>query len=646
MPPGPQTAESVVSQTTTDGAASPGNHEKPTSATARQLLALSVGALGVVYGDIGTSPLYALRECFHGAHSVPMTRDNVLGILSLVSWSLIVVICLKYLLYVMRADDKGEGGILALMGLASSGGRRSMGVVLVLGLFGSGLLFGDAMITPAISVLSAVEGLEVATPRLQPYTVPITIAVLVALFSVQRRGTARVGAVFGPIVAAWFVAIGALGTAQIAKYPAVLLALSPTHAVSFLLANGVGAFLVLGAVVLAVTGGEALYADMGHFGLRPIRVTWYALVMPALLLNYLGQGALMLVDPERAANPFYGLVPRWALLPMVALATMATVIASQAVISGVFSLTRQAIMLGFWPRSRVDHTSPALMGQIYVPGVNWALMLATIALVLGFEASTNLASAYGIAVTGTMSITTLLACVVALRRWRWSPWLAVPLTLAFLTVDLSFLGANVVKVMSGGWLPLATALALYVLTTTWKHGREVLGEHVRSILVPLRDFWELLHVELPARVPGTAVFMTSNPEGTPLALLQNFTHNRVVHEHVVLLTVTTLETARVPVQERLVVENLEYGFVRVQVRCGFMEQPNVPAILETAEIPGLSPYHTTYFVGREALISDDAPGMNWRIRLFAAMSRNAAGATSFFNIPPDRVLEIGTQVRL
>jgi KUP system potassium uptake protein len=612
----------------------------------RRLFTLSVAALGVVYGDIGTSPLYAIRECFRGAHRVPLTHDNVLGVLSLVVWALIIVISLKYLLYVMRANDNGEGGIMALMGLASARSRRSARIVLMLGLFGSGLLFGDAVITPAISVLSAVEGLDVATPRLQPYVVPITVAVLVLLFSFQRRGTHRVGAVFGPIIALWFVAIGALGATQIAHYPAVFYAFNPLYGIRLLQEHGFHAFLVLAAVVLVVTGGEALYADMGHFGLKPVRMTWYTLVLPALLLNYFGQGALILVEPDKSHNPFYGLVPAWALLPMVGLATAATVIASQAVISGMFSLTRQAIMLGFWPRARVNHTSDSLMGQIYVPGVNWVLMITTIALVVSFKASTNLANAYGIAVTGTMTITTVLAFVVALRQWRWPPWLAGLVTAALLVVDLAFLSANAVKVLSGGWLPLAIALLLYVAMTTWRRGREALGIHVRSNLVPLEDFWELMRIERPARVPGMAVFMTSNLGRTPPALLHNFVHNRVVHDHVVLLTVTTLGTARVPDDQKLVVEDLGHGFVRVQVYCGFMEQPKVPALLEAAHLTGFSEEHTSYFLGREALISESAPGASWRVRLFAAMSRNALGATSFYAIPHDRVFEVGSQVQL
>jgi KUP system potassium uptake protein len=648
MSTAPGSAEGAAAATPAEpvARAHPTGDSKAEHGHSGRLLTLSVAALGVVYGDIGTSPLYSLRECFHGAHHVPLTHDNVLGVLSLVVWALIIVVSFKYLLYVMRANDNGEGGIMALMGLASAGSRRSARILLILGLFGSGLLFGDAVITPAISVLSAVEGLEVATPRLQPYIVPITVAVLVVLFSFQRRGTAKVGAVFGPVLAVWFVAIGAFGVAQIVRYPAVFYALNPVYGMRLLHEHGFRAFLVLGAVVLAVTGGEALYADMGHFGLRPIRVTWYSLVLPALLLNYLGQGALMLVEPDKSDNPFYGVVPAWALLPMVALATAATVIASQAVISGVFSLTRQAIMLGFWPRAQVNHTSDSLMGQIYVPGINWALMVATIALVLGFKASTNLANAYGIAVTGTMTITTVLAFVVALRQWHWSPWLAGLVTAALLVVDLAFLGANTAKVLSGGWLPLAIALLLYVLMTTWRRGREALGHHVRSNLVPLDDFWELMRIERPARVPGTAVFMTSNLGRAPLALLHNFIHNRVVHDHVVLLTVTTLSTARVPESQKLVVEDLSHNFVRVQIYCGFMEQPNVPALLEAAHLPGFSPDHTTYFLGREALISESAPGVSWRIRLFATMSRNALGATSFYAIPPDRVFEIGSQVQL
>ncbi|MBN1608551.1 MAG: potassium transporter Kup [Polyangiaceae bacterium] len=644
-PSSTENARAGVSAAPAAGAHPAGDPNAQQSHTQR-LLPLSVAALGVVYGDIGTSPLYAVRECFQGAHRVPPTHDNVLGVLSLVVWALIIVVSLKYLLYVMQANDNGEGGIMALMGLASARSRRSARIILMLGLFGSGLLFGDAVITPAISVLSAVEGLEVATPRLQPYVVPVTVAVLIVLFSFQRRGTAKVGAVFGPVIVLWFFAIGTFGMARIVDYPAVFHALNPVYGIRLLQEHGFHAFLVLGAVVLVVTGGEALYADMGHFGLRPIRITWYALVLPALLLNYFGQGALILVDPDKAHNPFYGVVPAWALLPMVALATAATVIASQAVISGVFSLTRQAIMLGFWPRAQVNHTSDTLVGQIYVPGVNWALMLATIALVLSFKASTNLANAYGIAVTGTMTITTVLAFVVALRQWRWSPWLAGLVTAALLVVDLAFLSANAVKILAGGWLPLAIALLLYVLMTTWRRGREALGKHVRSNLVPLDDFWELIRIERPARVPGTAVFMTSNLGCTPLALLHNFIHNRVVHDHVILLTVTTLGTARVPAHQKLVVEDLGHHFVRIQIYCGFMEKPDVPALLQAAHLPGFRPDHTTYFLGREALISESAPGVGWRIRVFSAMSRNALGATSFYAIPPDRVFEVGSQLQL
>jgi KUP system potassium uptake protein len=615
----------------------------------RYLLTLSIAALGIVFGDIGTSPLYAVRECLHGPHGVDPSRANVLGVLSLIVWSLVIVVSIKYLAYVLRADNRGEGGILALMALAATTTSRDTWIgkaVIALGLFGAALLYGDGMITPAISVLSAVEGLEIAAPGLTDFVVPITVIILVGLFWIQRRGTAGVGAMFGPVTFIWFLAIAALGIAQIVHHPDVLASLSPTYAIAFLKAGSFRAFLVLGAVFLVVTGGEALYADMGHFGARPIRLTWFAVALPALLLNYFGQGALLIAEPSAADQPFWRMVPGWALYPMLFLATFATIIASQALISGVFSLTRQATMLGFWPRQRVQHTSAREIGQIYLPGMNWLLMIATIGLVLGFGSSSRLAAAYGIAVTLTMVITTLLAFFVARRRWKWAVPAALGITIVFLIPDIAFLGANLIKIHDGGWFPLLIGAGLFMVMITWKRGREILGERFRERIVPLADFYELLHVERPARVPGTAVYLTSNAEGTPPALLQNFLLNRAIHQRVALVTITTEDVPFVEAEERAQREELEMGFVRIVARFGFMESPNVPKLLE-AELPGYSLEHTTFFLGRETLIATERPGMAiWREKLFAFLSRNAQPATAFFGIPPDRVMEIGTQIEL
>ncbi len=612
-------------------------------------LRLALTALGVVYGDIGTSPLYAMRECFHGSLGVEATEANVLGVLSLVFWSLTIVISVKYLAYVMRADNRGEGGILALMALATHGETkaRRLHVVVLLGLFGAALLYGDGMITPAISVLSAVEGLEVATPAFRPFVEPITIAILVVLFLFQRHGTARVGGVFGPITVVWFLTLAVLGVVQVAETPAVLAALSPVHGARFLAHGGGSAFLVLGAVFLAVTGGEALYADMGHFGRTPIRRTWYTLVLPALLLNYFGQGAALLTHPDAAAHPFYYLAPPWATFPMVVLATAATIIASQAVISGAFSLTRQATMLGYWPRVEIAHTSPDAIGQIYVPTINWLLMAASIGLVLGFDSSSNLAAAYGIAVTMTMVITTLLAYVVARNRWGWSRPAALGVTALFLVPDLAFFSANVVKIHHGGWFSIVVALAFFLLMSTWNAGRLLLRSRVREVLVPLDAFFERMERDGCTRVPGTAVFMTSSRDGTPPALMYNFLHNHVVHEDVVLLTVETAEVARVPETERASVTPLGRGFVRIVGTYGFMEEPDIPALLARPDTPAHPIGDTTFFLGRETLIAAGHHGMSrWRERLFALMARNAERAMSFFRLPPERVMEVGSQIRL
>lgn len=613
----------------------------------RQLLKLSLTALGIVYGDIGTSPLYAIRECFHGEHGVPVTSANVLGVLSLMFWALVVIIAIKYLSYVMRADNGGEGGVLSLMALVLGTSTRRTETILVLGLFGAALLYGDGIITPAISVLSAVEGLGVVEPELQGYVLPITIVLLGFVFWVQQRGTARVGGLFGPVMLVWFGVLAALGALHLFENPRVLWALNPAHGYSFLVREGWVGFLVLGAVFLVVTGGESLYTDMGHFGRRPIRVTWFVLVMPALLLNYFGQGAFVLAHPASAKSPFYSMAPEWALFPLVGLSTLAAIIASQAVISGAFSITRQATMLGIWPRVKIEHTSADEIGQIYVPSINWALMLATFWLVLEFRSSSALVAAYGVAVTATMIITTLLAYVVARDRWRWRAPYAFLLTLVFLSIDASFLGANLVKIPDGGWLPLAVASVIFTLMTTWRRGRARLGERIMSQVVPIEDFLELLRVERIVRVPGTAVYMVSNPRATPPPLMQNALHHRAVHERVVLLTVQIEEVPRLSDRERVKVEELAEGFVRIVAHYGFMESPNVPALLARDDTPTPPLEFTTFFFGRETVLAESSEGMwRWRKVLFSFMSRNSQRATAFFAVPPDRVVEVGVQIEL
>jgi KUP system potassium uptake protein len=621
--------------------------------TFKRTALLALGALGIVYGDIGTSPLYALRECFFGPHRVPPSPENVLGVLSLICWSLIIVVSVKYLLFVMRADNRGEGGILALMALAMQRPRgqahKSRPVLIALGIFGAALLYGDGIITPAITVMSAVEGLSVATPVFEPYVVPITLIIILVIFLVQRHGTAGIGAVFGPVMCVWFTVLGVLGVKEVLHNPAVLGALSPVHGALFFVHNGGHGFLVLGAVFLAVTGGEALYADMGHFGWKPIKRAWFCLVLPALALNYLGQGALLLRDASAARNPFFLLAPDWALYPLVALSAMAGVIASQALISGAFSITRQAMQLGYSPRMEVVHTSAEEMGQIYLPGLNWALLVGVIALVLGFRSSSGLASAYGVAAVTTMAITTVLAYVVARERWGVSRALALPVAGLFLLVDLSFLGANSVKIVRGGWLPLLLALAIFTLMTTWKRGREILAGKLRASSIPLKDLLDSFGDHPPVRVPGTAIFMTGNAEGTPPALLHNLKHNKVLHEQVVLLTIMSEEVPHVPSEERVEVEPLEQGFVRVVARYGFTENPSIPDVLKRCREKGLQfqLMGTSFFLGRETLIPTKRPGMAvWREALFAWMSRNARSATAYFRIPPNRVVELGSQVEL
>lgn len=612
---------------------------------------LCLTAMGVVYGDIGTSPLYAMRECFFGPHGVPVTHDNVLGVLSLIVWALIIVVTLKYHVYVLRADNHGEGGILALMSLVRSDEQRGIrnGILVTLGLFGAALLYGDGMLTPAISVLSAIEGLEVATPVFAPFVVPLTVGILIGLFLLQRRGTAGVGVVFGPVILVWFLTLAVLGVANIARDPSVLSAVNPVHAVSFLWQMGITGYLVLGAVFLVATGGEALYADLGHFGEPPIQIDWFTVVGPSLLLNYFGQGALLLHDPAAAHNPFYRMAPGWALYPLVILAAMATVIASQAVISGVFSLTRQAVQLGFAPRVDIVHTSSREIGQIYIPGANWGLMFGTLALVLIFRTSSNLAAAYGVAVTTTMIITTLLAFVVARRLWGWSLPVALAVTAGFLVADLAFFGANIVKVTQGGWFPLLVGVGGFLLFSTWQKGRDLLAAQVNKTSLPLTAFVQDLQQSTITRVPGTAVFLNSAPHGTPIALLHNVKLNRILHAENIVVTVLTEEVPYVSAEQRLEVGHLGAGFSRLTVRYGFMEDPDIPAALAAATMLGIDvdPAQVTYILSNNTLIPSHGSGMSFlRRRLFAFLSRNALRPTQFFRLPTNRVVELGMQITI
>ena len=614
------------------------------------LLPLTLSAIGVVYGDIGTSPLYTIRECFFGSHSVAPTQENVFGVLSLIIYALLIVISIKYIVIVMRADNQGEGGILALTALVPNGVTTNARPVLIaLGIFGAALLYGDGMITPAITVLSAIEGLKVATPLFEPYVVPIAVVILIGVFFIQQYGTHRVGRLFGPVMVVWFLVLAILGVVWIARYPSVLLAVDPRHAVHFFRQHGLHGFAVLGAVFLAVTGGEALYADMGHFGKRPIRLAWFALVLPALMLNYFGQGALLLTNAKAAQQPFFMLVPAWGLIPMVILATFAAIIASQALISGAFSLTRQAIQLGYSPRLDIAHTSSHEIGQVYVPQVNWALMVATIVIVIGFKSSSALAAAYGIAVTMTMIITALLLHVVATERWKWPLPLALLVSGGFLLIDGAFFGANLLKVAHGGWLPIVIGALLFTLMTTWKTGRRVLFDRLTARAIPLEDFMAMVTADPPTRVAGTSVFMTAQPKGTPPALTHNLRHNKVLHEHVVVLMVTTTQVPHVAPADQVTMRDLGHGVSHVTVRYGFMQNPDVPEALMLARGLGLvvDEGDITYFLGRETILVTDRPGMaKWREQLFVLMSRNAVRATAFFHLPPERVVELGVQVEM
>ncbi len=618
----------------------------------KHILPLAIGAIGVVYGDIGTSPLYTLRLCFTADGPLALTPAHVVGVLSLIFWSVMIIVTIKYATIIMRADNQGQGGILALMALALQKPRskRQHAILLMLGVAGAALFYGDGIITPAISVLSAIEGLKVATPLFEPYIVPITAVIVVALFSVQRRGTAMVGAFFGPIVCLWFVVLAVLGLVQIVQEPGVLRGLSPHYAVGFFVETPVVAFVVLGAVVLAVTGAEALYADMGHFGRRPIRLSWLYLVFPALMLNYFGQGALLIRDPGAVDNPFFRLVPGWGLYPLVVLATLATIIASQAVISGAFSLTRQAVQLGLCPRLEIRHTSESEIGQIYIPQVNWLLLACILALIFGFKSSDNLASAYGIAVTGTMMIDTLVAFVVARSHWAWTLPKSLLIFGGLLVVDLAFVSSNLLKIVQGGWFPLAIGWLILQLLVTWQRGRKILVTQLRDIAVPLDGFLARVSDRHPLRVPGTAVFLTADANNVPFCLLHNLKHNKVLHQRVILLSVTTESVPVVRERDRLEIDDLGKGFHRLLVRYGFTESPNVPRVLAAAaERMGFAfnMMEISFFLGREKLVASKRPHMSgWRERLFIWLQRNAVSATDFFRIPSNRVVELGAQVEV
>jgi KUP system potassium uptake protein len=620
--------------------------------TGKRLAVLTLTALGVVYGDIGTSPLYALRECFKTEYGIAVTPANIVGVLSLILWSLILVVSVKYIVFILRADNRGEGGILALLALLLQDKRqpddRKRRLILIsLGLFGAALLYGDGVITPAISVLGAVEGLQVAAPALSHIVVPLSLGILFALFLVQRFGTARVGGAFGPIMLLWFLTIAVLGTRSIFVEPGVLVAANPWHGMTFFMEHGVAGFLTLGAVVLCVTGGEALYADMGHFGKRPIRIAWFCAVLPALLLNYFGQGALMVHDAAAAQNPFYLLAPPSLQWPLVIIASAAAVVASQALISGAFSLTQQSIQLGYSPRMQIVHTSAHHEGQIYVPEVNNALMVGCLLLVVSFGNSSDLSAAYGIAVTGTMAITTLLFAVVARLRWKWPLARVIGLTTAFLVVDLAFLLANVVKIEHGGWVPLAMGVVIYVLMSTWKRGRAELNAIQLARALPLDVFIESLGRKPPPRVPGTAVFMTSSPVGTPVVMLHHLKHNKSLHETVVLLSVRTAGIPVVPPEHRIRHESLGHGFHQIIGTFGFMESPNVPDVLALATRFGVATplMSTSFYLGHEHLVlRGSTPMSRWRKKLFVLMSRNARSATEFFELPANRVVELGAQI--
>jgi KUP system potassium uptake protein len=615
--------------------------------------ALALLALGVVYGDIGTSPLYAAKETFNPDHGIPLTAANVVGGVSAIFWTLMIVVSLKYVTLILRASNRGEGGIMALLALATASVHdrpRLRNALLAIGVFGAALFYGDAVLTPAISVLSAVEGLEVGTSAFKPYVVPIAIGVLLALFAVQRHGTGVVGLFFGPVCALWFAAIGAVGIWNIVQAPAILEALDPSNALHFVTGHGVASFIVLGSVLLAITGAEALYADMGHFGKRAIRIAWFSVAAPALVLNYFGQGALLIAHPEAIANPFYLAYPAWALYPMIVLATAATIIASQATISGAYSMTQQAIQLGYLPRMAINHTSARTMGQIYVPAVNWILLVIVVAAVIGFGSSSRLASAYGVSVMGTMLVTTFLAFFVIRYAWGYPLWLCVLATGFFMLIDVTFLAAALHKVLDGGWFPLALGAVVFTIMMTWRRGREILVAQLRGSSPPLQALLQSLFLAPPHRVPGTAVFLTSTPDATPNAFLHSLKHYKVLHEQNVFLTVEFKDVPWVTPENRVLCEHLAHDCWRVTARYGFIEPPDVVLALEMCAPAGLQvePMDVSYFLSREQIVAgaEDEGMARWRDRLFAAMARNAGSVTDFFNIPTNRVVELGTRVQI
>jgi KUP system potassium uptake protein len=614
----------------------------------KHLYFLALSALGVVYGDIGTSPLYAFRQCFYGDHAVNPTSENVLGVLSLIFWSLMIVISLKYLLVILRADNQGEGGILALMEvvLPRKGHRRA--IILIMGLFGAALLYGDGTITPAISVLGAIDGLKVATPFFNPYIIPIALVILFLLFLLQSRGTGKVGILFGPVMIVWFVIIGLTGIIAIFNNPEVLAALNPYHAIKFFLARSLGSFFILGAVFLVVTGGEALYADIGHFGRAPIRLAWFILVLPCLVLNYFGQGALILNNPSYTVNPFYHLTPDWALYPMVILATLATIIASQAIISGAFSLTFQAVQLGYLPRLRILHTSEEERGQIYMPQVNWILFVATVAVVLGFQSSNNLAAAYGVAVSTTMVITTILGFVAMRTLWNWNIAVSILVAGFFLIVDLTFFSANLLKILQGGWYPLLIAAGIYLLISTWMKGKEEMNNQIQKYVQPLQKYLQHIDMRKVKKIPGIAIYLSESPLSTPLAFIHNINHNKILHRRVIFISVNVKNVPFVRSEDRLKFQRLAPGFYRVLLLYGFMNRPDVRSALKIVQNQYLKlPIEdSTFYIGREKLIPRESIGMaKWRSRLFVFMKRNSEDIVQNFNIPPERVFEIGAQFK-
>lgn len=620
------------------------------SKSSKSLLALS--ALGVVYGDIGTSPLYVLKECFHHTHDLAPTPENIFGLLSMIFWSLIIIVSIKYLIMVVRADNQGEGGVLALTTLVtanSKSSKKTAKILTLFGLFGTALLYGDGMITPAISVLSAVEGLSLVTPVFNPYIIPITIAILFTLFSIQKYGTATVGKIFGPVTLIWFLVIGVLGLREIIEVPSILMALNPNYAVDFFKINEFKGFVVLGSVFLCVTGGEALYSDLGHFGKGPIRLAWFSVVLPCLVLNYFGQGALILDNPASIVNPFYLLAPKWALAPLVILATLSTVIASQALITGVFSLAMQSVQLQYIPRIDISHTSAEEMGQIYIKSINWLLMISCIVLVILFKSSSNLAAAYGIAVTTTMVITTILFYFLARRVWGWSIWTTGLICGFLLVIEASFWGANLLKLLNGGWFPLVIGVVIFTIMTTWHTGRQILSARMLEIIIPITDFLKKVAEKNPIRVPGAAVYMSGHPQYAPATLMKNFKHFKCLHENMILLFIQVSKVPHIVLTDRVEVETIGPNIYKVVVHYGFMELPNIPEALKGIELGDwkFDVEHATFFLGREHIMATKRDGMMiWRENLFAYLSRNAKPATQFFQLPLDKVVEIGSVIEL